>query len=391
MELDALLLGMRDLFNTRRHLLFGAAINQVHLFRSKTHGCTGRIHRHIAPAQNSHLLRWVDRRMRTTLIVGLHEVGARQIFVRRKDTDQIFARDVHKFRQACPGSDEHRGKAVLLHQILDLARASNHKIRFQLHTHLRERVDLLLHNRLGQAELGDAINKHAARLMERFEHHNLMAFAPHIRRHRDTRRSAANHRHALACRRLDSRDLLRTLFTLQVSNIALDASNGDRQLHILQRLAEGTRLLTLRLLRTDTSADRRQQTAFTDDRDRLIKASFGCGFQEIRDANAHGATLDARRCLTLQATHGFHTRLLSRVPERDFSHVLSPHVRILRRHLLSRNGHAILRGEIFVLQLRKLYGSLAVKCFRCLMHKINCVIALVPYCVISTSELRIIS
>ncbi len=52
---------------------------------------------------------------------------------------------------------------------------ADHVVEMELHAHLLEAVDLLEQDRLGQAELGDAVEEHAARLVQGLEDVHLVA------------------------------------------------------------------------------------------------------------------------------------------------------------------------------------------------------------------------
>ena len=131
----------------------------------------------------------------------------------------------------------------------------------------------------------------------------------------------------------------------EVGIIALDASDRDRLVHVLERFAERAGRLALHLLRTDAAAHGRQQAVLADDGHRRVEAAFRRRLQKIRDADAHRAALHARRVLALQAALGLHPRLLGRVAERDLAHVAAPDGGILRRHRLRRDRQARFWGQ----------------------------------------------
>ena len=101
--------------------------------------------------------------------------------------------------------------------------------------------------------------------------------------------------------------------------------------------------LALRLLRADAPADGGQQAVALDDGDGAARSRRS----PRRPTKAgmsmpHRAALDAGRVLALQAAHGLDARLLGRVAQRHLAHVAHARRRVLRWHLLRRDGHAVL-------------------------------------------------
>ena len=80
-ELDSLFFGVMNLFHPGRHLLPGAAIDDLHPIRTKTHGRPCRIHGHIASTKNDHVLAQCNGGVVFRKEIGLHEIGPGEILV----------------------------------------------------------------------------------------------------------------------------------------------------------------------------------------------------------------------------------------------------------------------------------------------------------------------
>jgi len=98
-------------------------------------------------------------------------------------------------------------------------------------------VDLRRDDGLGQTELRNAVDQHAAGLVERFEHRDLMTLAAHVGRDCDAGRTAADDRDLLAGGGLDLRRGLASALAFQIGDKTLDAPDRDRLVDILKRLA----------------------------------------------------------------------------------------------------------------------------------------------------------
>jgi hypothetical protein len=122
----------------------------------------------------------------------MHQVDARQEFVRRIDAVQVLAGNAHELRQARAGADEHRVVAFFFHQFVDGDGASHDDVGFKHDAHGAHVIDLLANDLLRQAELGNAIHQHAADLVQRFENVNLVSLLDQIARRGQARRAAAD-------------------------------------------------------------------------------------------------------------------------------------------------------------------------------------------------------
>ena len=199
--------------------------------------------------------------------------------------------------------------------------------------------------------------------MEGLEHRHVVTLAAHVGRHGDTGRSAADHRDLLAGSGFHTGHGLFAALTLKVGHVPFDAPDGNSLIHILERLPQRAGGLTLHLLRTNAAAHRRQQAVLADDRDRLVEPALSGGLKELRNADPHRAPVHARRILALETALGFELRLFGGVAEGDLAHVVATDRRILRRHLLRRNRHAVSGRERFAGKFRQPVGGSLMKGF----------------------------
>ncbi len=259
--------------------------------------------------------------------IGLHEVDAGEEFVGGIHALEVFAGDVHEFRQPCAGADEHGFKAVLAHQLVNGDRAADDDVRFHLHAQIDQRVDFLLHNGLGQPELRNAVDQHAAGKVQRFKDGDLIALLGKIARAGQPRRAGA-----------DDGDLMpvggglfgffRALRVMGIRHKPLQTADGHR----LALDAAHALALALALLRADAAADGGQRAGGGKRFVGLLEVAFGDLMNELGDGDVNGAAADAWHVLAVQAALRLVERLLLRVAQRDFLKVASALVGCLRGH-----------------------------------------------------------
>ena len=146
------------LFLSRGHLGLAAAVDEMDLLRAEPESHAACIHRDVSAAEHRDALAVPEGGVVSALVIGLHEVGARQVFVGAEDSDKVLALDVHELGESRAGADEHRVEAVLHHEVAKLARAPDHEVHLELDAEGLESVDLLLDDRLRQTELRDAVD-----------------------------------------------------------------------------------------------------------------------------------------------------------------------------------------------------------------------------------------
>ena len=159
---------------TGRQLLHAPAIDHVHV-GAQALGAAGGVHSHVAAAYHGHLLALQVHDGGVGIrAIGLHQVDAGQELVGGVNALQVLAGDVHEHGQARAGAHEHGLEAVLLHQLVDGDGAAHHGVGLHLHAHGLQAVHFLLDDALGQTELGDAVNQHAAGQVQGLEHSDLI-------------------------------------------------------------------------------------------------------------------------------------------------------------------------------------------------------------------------
>ena len=100
-------------------------------------------------------------------VPGAHQVDPGEVLVGGVDALEVLARDVHEHRQA--GADGDEDGVEPLPQLGQGERLADDRVRLDLDAQLLQPVDLGLDDVLGQAELGDAVDEHAAGGVERLE------------------------------------------------------------------------------------------------------------------------------------------------------------------------------------------------------------------------------
>ena len=95
----------------------------------------------------------------------LHQVDPSEEFVGAVDAVEVLSQDVEEVRQAGARTDEHAVDTAV-EQLVDGDGLADEDVQPDVHTHLPQLVDLRPHDLLRQAELRDAVDEHAAGLVE---------------------------------------------------------------------------------------------------------------------------------------------------------------------------------------------------------------------------------
>ncbi len=359
---------MTDLLLSGGHLGLGAAVDDGDFLRSQALGRAGGIHGDVAATEDRDTMTVVDRGAGVVTIVRLHQVAARQILIGREDPDVVLPLDVEEAGKPGAAADEDGVKAILLHEFLEGPRLSNQEVAANLHPHVQERLQLMLDDRLGEPELGNPVDQYPTGFVQCLEHHHLVARSSEVRGSRDAGRTAADDRDPLAGLRSHGRNDFLIVLTGPVGDKALDSSDGDRTVDILEGLAHRTRQLALALLWADTTTDRGQQAALLDDGGGLSELAFGGLGDERRNVNANRTAGNTRFVLALQAAQRLCPDLGLGIPEGHLMHIGDPDHRILARHALDRDLNPILGLQLPSLILLEDLLCLCVQCFSCLVH-----------------------
>ena len=106
-----------DFFVTCRKFFLRSSVNHGYVC-AQTFCAARRVHSHVAAADDNDFLVLFDRSVAVRL-VGFHKVGSGQKFVCAVNAVEVFARDIHKFREACAAADKHAFEAVFVHKLVD--------------------------------------------------------------------------------------------------------------------------------------------------------------------------------------------------------------------------------------------------------------------------------
>ena len=325
---------MLNLLVTGGQLLHAAAVDNVDV-RAETLGAAGGVHGDVAAADDGDLLagKRHDGRVGAVLI-GLHQVDAGQELVGGVYAAEVLAGNVHEHRQARAGADEHGLEAVLAHQLVDGHDAADDHVRLDLDAERLEAVDLLLHDGLGQTELRDAVDQHAAGEVQRLEHGDVVALLGEVARAGQAAGTRADDGDLMAVGNGLGGGLLH-VGVVPVGDKAFETADADR----LTLDAADALALALRLLRADTAADGGQRGGLVDDLIGALVVLLGDLLDELGDLHLHGAAGDTGMILAVEAAGGFVKRLLLGVAEGDLQEVFVADVGVLRGHLVLFQTH----------------------------------------------------
>ncbi len=267
-------------------------------------------------------------------LIGLHQVDTGEELVGGIHTLQVLAGDVHEHGQACAGADKHGLKPVLLHKLVDGDGAAHHGVGLHLHAHGLQAVHFLLHDGLGQTELGDAVHQHAAGQMQRLEHGNLVALLGQIACAGQTGRARADHRHLVAV----GLGLFRRLGAVGVVPVGHEALQ-PADTHGLALLAPDAVHLALALLRAHTAAHGGQGAGLVNDLiSALIVLCHDVG-NKLRDAHIHGAAVYAGMIFAVEAAGSLVQSLLLGIAQRNLQEVFITDIGVLRGHRILVQTH----------------------------------------------------
>ena len=106
-------------------------------------------------------------------VPGAHQVDPGQVLVGRVDALEVLARDVHEDRQA--GADGEEDRVEPLAQLGQGVGLADDRVRDDRDAVGDQAIDLGLDDVLGQPELRDAVDQHAAGGVERLEDRHVVA------------------------------------------------------------------------------------------------------------------------------------------------------------------------------------------------------------------------
>ena len=322
---------------TGGHFRAGATIDDMDAFRAHAQGGAGGVHGHVARAEDRDVLAVEGRSVVVGEVVGAAEVHAGQVFVGRKDPDQILTGHAEEYRQTGTHADEHG--VVFLGQFGDADGAAAHVVEVEVHAGLAQAVHFGGHHVLGQTEGRDTVDEHAARLMQGLEHVHLDARGGTDARAGQRGRTGADAGHLLAAHRhgagIGARDLLTGRGRdMVVGHEALQTADGHR----LSLGLEHAVAFALIFLRADAAADGGQTVGGLDDAVGRVEIAARHFTDEVADGHLHRAALDAAGILALQAAGG--------LLQGHFLGIAEGHlVKVAGAHVGGLTGHVRTRGD----------------------------------------------
>ncbi len=295
-DLDALGLGVVQLGTTSGHLFLGAAIRDDRVLGAQALGGAHGVHGHVAAAKDHDVLAVLGGGVVLGEVVGLHEVHAGEVLVGKEHVGEVLAGHVEELGQAGAGGHVN-GIEALLKQLLGVGDVANYSVVLKLDAHRLKAIDLALDNGLGQTELGDAVDQHAAAGEERLEDGDVKAVAGQLAGAGDAGGAGAHDGDLLAV--LGLHDGGGGKLGL-VAHKALQLADGHR----LALLAANALALALVLLRAHAAADGGQHGLLADDVQGAAVVLGANLLDELGDVDVDGTALDAEGALAVHATLG---------------------------------------------------------------------------------------
>ena len=234
-------------------------------------------------------------------------------------------------KTGAPGPHSQKDRVEALgEEIVDRLQPSDGRVGHDLHADFLQVLHLGIDDALGEAELGDPVDQHAARFVQGLEDGHIVAHLDEIAGDREPRGAGPDDGDALSRRGRQSRDLDRARVSLVIGDEALQAPDGDG----VPLLAEDAELFALVLLGADPAADGGQAVRLLDLPGGLDEVPVGDQLDKGGDVDVHGASRHAAGLLALDAAPGFQHGRLRRVPRRDLVEIGDPCLGVLLRHAL---------------------------------------------------------
>ena len=332
---------MLDLFLTGGQLVTAAAIGDVNMLGPEALRHTGRVHRDVSGADDGDAVKVLDGRV-IIVTVGLHEVRTGQKLVGGIHAQEVLTRNVQELRQAGAGADEDRFKAVLKELVYRDGLADDGVVH-DLDAHFGQVLNLRRDDFLRETELRNAVDQHAAGLVEGLENGHVIAHLAQVARAGQTRRAGTDDRDTVAVGFGGNRFGLVLLGHVIVRHKALKTADADS----LALQAADALGLALLLLRTHTTADRRQRVGAGDDVIGRVKIAVADLLEEAGNLHANRAAGAAGAVFAVQAAGGFLHRGLCIISKSNFVEIPGADNRILLGHFVLCHAHIDLQISHF--------------------------------------------
>ena len=235
-----------------RKLLLGTPVNDCDLGAEPQ--CRPRgIHGHVSSAHYGYPVTRIDW-CHVVVAVSFHQIVPRQELIRRKYPVEILAGNVHESRKPCSGTYENSLVSFIVEQFVYAYGLPNHGIGLYADPHGFDIGYFAGHHGIfRKPELGNAVFKHAAGLVQGFEHSHLITEFCKVASTGQRSRAAAHYGDAMPVGRgaLGKTD---SVFTAPVPYETLQLAYRYR----LPFHTEDATAFALQLLRADPAAYRRQ-------------------------------------------------------------------------------------------------------------------------------------
>jgi len=195
---------------------------------------------------------------------------------------------VHKHRDACAACDKHR--VIFFEQFFNEHALSDDYVGFYFNTEQLHSVNLLFHERFRKSEFGNSVYEHSACFVQRFEYRHINTCASKVRTARKSGRAGTDNRNALAYR-LSRIGRNQIVFVSKIGNVAFQIADCDASAEFFTAYAI---FFALVLLRTYSSANRREIVVCFQNFYRTRNVSFSHFRDEIGNMHSHRATAHAR-------------------------------------------------------------------------------------------------
>ena len=281
---------MVQLGATAGHLVLGTTVGDNGVLGAQTLGGTDGVHSHVAATKDDDVLAVLGGGVVLGELVGLHQVHAGEVLVSEELGQASAGRHVD-------------GVEALLEQLLGRGHVAHDGVVLKLDAHVLQAVNLALDDCLGQTELGDAVDQHAAAGKEGLKDGDVKAVAGELAGAGDAGRARA-----------DDGDLLAVLGGHlgrggelgAVTQEALELADG----HGLGLLTTDALALALVLLRADATADGGKHGVLADGIEGAAEVLRADLLDKAGDVDVDGAALNTERLLAVEAALGLGQRHL---------------------------------------------------------------------------------
>ena len=293
-------------------------------FRTQTQSRTGCVHSHITTADNSNFLALHDR-CGGIRIKCLHQVASGQVLVCREYAVCVLARDAHKLRQTCTGTDEYCIKSFFFEQLVNGDGLADDHIGVDLYTQRLHILDLFFHYRfLRETEFRNTVYQYTAGFVQCLKDRYIIAHLCQVACAGQSCRAGSDDRDFLAVLFL-CRFGLDAVLSCPVSNETLQLTDGyGFAFDTAYALA-----FALALLRAHTAADCRQCGRLTDDLVCFRDLSFFYFLNECRNVDGYRASLHAACIFAVQASGCLGHCLFLIISLADLGKILCAYCRLL--------------------------------------------------------------